>query len=664
MNAYLEPSSWGIIDGLEIDPTAVGLRQFPKSTQERDLTLNIALRFRNDFKSQIIAACRNSQATDFLEKFLSEDMSTLAWEDGAVLLGFVNAVELRNISEINDMINKVTDSILDLELKGPESLGAKHTDLTKERVSKMLKMIVRDNLKKAENNKFIDVRRATRRKAAKTISFHELKEIYDLVLEESLDDDKVKRYETALEEQIEEEDDPSDDSKVGGDFTDEILDLHMDIKKAVKALEDKGVFPPQPNLDDAYNCFIRKIYRTSDIDDIKEHRKELDIATHEATKLFNELFSQALKLQSWLISLYPTDTSLHESHVVSALDEFNRMNFFQMLHAALDGEELEPQDQYIAQTIAYLAAINNGLKQDPLFLLSSSSRINQGIEAEIDGRFWAHAIGKDVNFIYYRSFDNMRVKRERTPDTPIATHTWASSVNRDLIPHMPDDVDLHIWRNEGSPKTLVSYLLKVLSRADRPENIPDGQRGEAVLSLSKHDLDLNPSKDPERAEKIHLGLEGFVRHHCQSLNLKEADPNTHYTKIPVGTFKIENKARWDSSQGAPKQAFLAVKGYTAVPVDVNGVFIENYDPKIHKNAKVIRREFRVVPYDLSHPAQYATQSTINWEAYKWKMAVELLIKISPRSEYSKVIDIFKRLAQLFDERYLDEKMSIYTQEAA
>jgi hypothetical protein len=680
------------LDSLTINSKKLGLHGFPKNTEEQSKLTEAADKFRKQFKSEILAACNVTKTTDYLKMFLSENLEELAWEEGAVLLGFVSATHLGNIERINQLITEIAGGLTDNEPR-----------LNQEQISKILKIILKENLTRVKKNKFLEIKQETRTfnytdapsrsQRACWISFKDIEKAFLDSINKNVNLKKKERYLKDLESMIETlREEANLDYLANGLSTTEftpstieeiLMDLEYDSGEledssgetedytnedyenlrtsAIKKLEAEEIFPPKVDVKAAYHFFIMRVFKIKSTDAIEDVKDDLNSATGKAVLLYNELFSEIGKLQDWLINEFPHMTELHETKERSALDKFKRFDFYKMLTTALgEGQpDLSQKDIEMAQSITYFAFLIFWQEQNKLIHLNRRPDVNREMERKIDENFWDHALGEDLDFTYYRSIDHTKISNKKTHQTPVSKKVSAQSLNPEFLANSPGRRDISIWRNEGPPKTWIAQLLKTVDQHERPENLPDQQRGEAVGSFSMHDLDLNPNKNPEAAEAFHEFLEEFIFEHCKSLGLTEAEQDTSYKDLKAGTFKVMNKAKWDSSKGLPKQAFLAIKGYVSVPVDVNGKIIEDYSKEKHPNVRSIKREFRIVPYDLWHTSVYAKNSAVHHDPYKSKQAARLRKKTMTASEDPNELNLLQTMIELFDEKYNSDKVEIF-----
>jgi|GEM_PF-4793488 len=637
------------LDQMSIHADKAGLCGYPKHKSGIDLIQDTVARFRTSFKDEIEAACEEAAGSDFLKMMLTKDMGNLPWGEGAVLLGYVNARQLPQMHIINGKIKLVTEYIM----TSPEI--DRHKDLTQERVEKMMHISFRTSLDKARKNKFIEA------KPGRPISFRMISKIFDdstgkMIYQSDQDDweENVQIEATRLRD----ERDPS-------------IGIEPFLAEAEENLIDSGQKKPEAKLERAYDYFLQQIFGAG-TEDIPFYKEKLKEAVIEAVDLFNQLFEDTQRLHNWLLQHFPNEKALHSGFRVDSYNEYRRYNIYQLLWIAIKGEikedgkapeELDHTDAYIAQSIGYLAYLIYWLNSDDGFKLSRDNEVNQRIEEEIDREFWAEATEKqERKFSYWTSPDQKHVSPTLSQFTPVKQSIRPPRrVKEEYMSEgeFPEGFELLIWRNEARPKTLTSTILKVLSEQKHVSELSDHQRSEAIVNVSMNDLDLNPRKNPVRAQKFHDGLEHLAREHEKALGLVEDTSDCHYTEIPAGTFRIENKAKWNSAEGPPKKEFIAVKAYSAVAVDQDGKPIKNYSPERHPNAKIIRREFRIAPYDVWHPAKFAESSTISHNTYKWLSSLKVLLKSFPRSEFSEELKLFRAMIKLFEAKAIGDKCELY-----
>ena len=606
----------------------IGIANFdsmdPKTRQRID---NLCSRF----KLQIIDALTSDRdIPDFIKELLTLDPNAVE-----ITLGFISYEAIPNANSLKDRIKAVANKLYD----GHKIENAKSAD----EIQALIESILRRRL--------IDLMHVKHLKLDNkyNLSFSDIINAFLQSTNHIINQKEKASWKDNLQDAIRNVQDKHDPYEVKNNKC--IIE-----ELAIKDLNHQNIYPPNPNLINAYIQFLKLLGIEGNYDIMDDW----NIYIKSAFTVYEGLQKDIQELQRWIITNHlETDEErkqLYNFTPQSIPEEFRRMNLYQFIWAAIKGERVQingetskisSNDQYIAQSITYLAYLFHLLKRDDGFYLSQLDETNDNIERILDEKFW-NALstlknGDDYLFIYYTSVNGMLTNTDKTEDCPIQHTERARKFNDTLI---------KVWRDEAKPKSDISTLLKILSGSDA---IADQQRAQATVSLSKNDLDLNNPK----ANANHTLLENLCRKYAETLGLTEDKSDLHYTKIPIGSFKVVNKAKWNSKEDLPKKAFLAVKVYMAIPVDIYGNIIENYNPSEHPHAKTIRREFRFIPYDIAHIEKHASASCLKHDIYKTVQAAELLMKITAGPHPDDRLRKLSICLAIFYEKYMKEVQSIF-----
>ena len=372
---------------------------------------------------------------------------------------------------------------------------------------------------------------------------------------------------------------------------------------------------------------------------------QVEAAKLEAIQLYKDLGSEILEGQKE--AGIPGDYAVIDLRIEDSWEpyfEFLKKAFGLNGHHSEDGK-----DEYEAQAIAHLTYLLLRLRANPIMRIREhhGPGVNRRFIKEFYSRIGAKTENKRKKFVALSANGSFAGTGDEIKNyAPLDCYETQIEGFEDLPSEKKE-----IVRGNFRLKDKISIFIKTLIKRQRLKEITDIDAGEVItININESDLeDSNPTKDRLIEFMYTLAKEAVSSF---STNLVEAPNDVHYTKIPRGTYKLENKLQKDP-RNTESFNFPAMKAYINLPIDdVN-------DPEAS-----IRVEFRVLCGDTYLRGEHNQASRSHHSHYKRKQAIELLRIISPRAYNSDIHKVAKEHKRWSKRQEQDEILEIRSRREA